>query len=121
MQETILSIPGEISKVESKPNGAFRLWVDSQESIPPEQRAKVFNTLDKPGYFCFLPEMRPIAADEVVGLPPLKLQEDETMTPAQKLRWLIGKLAKQKGERDAETFYRRVMQRFCDQISEKLT
>ncbi len=118
--ESLMSIPAEITKVESKPNGAFRLQVDSQENIPAEMRSRIFNELDKMGYFCFLPELRPIAAEEVVSLPPLKLQEDETKTPSQRLRAVIYLLAKKRNEADTELFYRRCMEKLIDQIKDKL-
>ena len=116
----IFSIPGEISKATTMANGALRIQVDSQESIPSDQIARLFQMTEKVGYFCFLPEMRPIEADEVIGLPKLAKDDSRVKPHSQRLRAAIYVLGQQRGERDSELFYARMMESLIEQVKAKL-
>ena len=120
MAEQLLSIPGEITKITTLAHNSMRLQIDSQENVLPELVSQIFQMTDKVGYFCFLPEERPIAAEEVIDLPQIKLDDDEVKTPSQRLRGVIYLYAKQRKEADTELFYRRCMEKFIKNIKEKL-
>jgi hypothetical protein len=120
MEEQLLSLPGEITKVTTMSHNSVRLVIDSQENVDSEIMAKLFSMSGKVGYFNFLPEIRPIQIADVLELPPIERQEDETKSPAQRLRAVIYVLGKQKGEKDMELFYRRIMDKLIEQVKEKL-
>jgi hypothetical protein len=119
-KETVLSIPGEVSKLQSMANGAVRIQFDSQESIPAALKAKLFESMEKQAYMAILPELRPIEPEEVVDLPPLKKVEGKT--PSQRLHSVLFVYWKQLGEQgDFDLFYADYMNRIIEKIKEKLS
>ena len=120
--DAMLSIPAEITKATTMANGVIRLQIDSQENINPNLIAKLFSMVNKIGFACFLPELRPIVPADVIDLPKLELTpEDGDRSPAQRLRASFYILWEQKGkDGDFEAFYRARMERIINAVKEKL-
>ena len=121
MEDKLFSLPGEISKVTTMAHGAVRIQVDSQEDIPSELVGRLFKVTYKQGYFAFLPELKPIEAEDVIDLPPLPEDDSMKKSHSKRLRDVIWVWGEQRGEKDQALFYARNMERIIDQIKEKLT
>jgi hypothetical protein len=119
MDEMLLQVPGEISKVETMRNGALKLRIDTQENVSPEVRAKIMMMVDKLGYFTFAARL--IQPEDIADLPELKREEDGK-SPAQRLRATLFVLFNQeKPEGGFELFYQQHMQKLIDFVKNKLT
>lgn len=118
MDEMILQVAGEISKVETMRGGALRLKLDTQENISPEVRTKVIAMTEKLGWFTF--SIRRIQPEDILSLPELKKEED-TKTPAQRIRSVLYLLWKKEGENgDFDAFYANHMEKLIDYIKAKI-
>lgn len=121
-RETILQLPGEIVKVETRRNQALRIQFDSQEAILPDVRARIMSCVDLVGWLSFLPTTeRTIDALDVVGLPDIPKREEEEKSPSARYRavlwryWDIGKPTA-----TFEQFYRQHMEKLIEGVKEKL-
>lgn len=85
-EESLLTIPATISKVTALQNRALKCVIETQEGIDDEVMAKILNSYDRLGYFCFLPGEKMIEAEQVAELPEIKRDETEAKTPSQRLR-----------------------------------
>lgn len=113
-----VSIPATITKVTTMADKSVRLQVDTQE-LDPETKSGVFEMHDKLGYFFFAEkEIRQIDTSK---LPEIVLDEGER-SPSQRLRAaLFVYHEQQKIKEPFEIFYRRSMDKFINQVKEKLS
>lgn len=99
---------------------SVRIIADTNENLTSEQMAKIMGNHDKTGWWCFLPEERPIDALDLVTLPKLEWDKDEK-TPGQRLRAALFVYWEQK--KPTETFaqfYDQTMEKYINAVKEKL-
>jgi len=117
MNESLLQIPAEITKVTTMAHRSVRIVADSCENRSEEQMAKIMWNHGKAGYWCFLAET-PIDPLDIVSLP--QAEEDRSKkTKSQILRWRLEELAKVKGRKtreEIEAFYNTHMDRITDHV-----
>lgn len=114
----LLQIPCEISKVESMGTNQVRMKVDTQE-ISAEDAANVMRLKGKFGWMVFREGTAVKEAD--IDLPEIKREED-TKSPAQRMRAVIYLIWSEKGKHgDFEQYYRQIMESMIGQLKEKLT
>lgn len=120
MTETILQLPAEIVKVETRRNGAIRLIIDSQEDIQPDIRAKMMNCVDKVGWLSYLPTTeRMLDPLDIAGLPEIRPEEQKS--PAQRLRAVLHVKWEQEGRKGtSEDFYRTAMEKIIEHYKSQL-
>lgn len=121
MNETLLQIPAEITKVTTMANRSIRIVADSQENLTDEQMAKVMGVHGRTGWWCFLAEERRIDPMDIAGLPVTQWEEEGKVSPSQRMRAIIFRLFEQAGsEGDFQDFYKSRMSKLCDLLKEKL-
>ena len=98
---------------------ALRIVADTQEEMSNEQMAKAVGMLGKQGWFTFSPE-KSIEAKALVELPALQSREEDTKSPAVRLREVIYLYGKQQGAKDDEIFYYSTMEKLINWVKEKL-
>jgi hypothetical protein len=120
--ETLLQIPGEITKVETMGNQSLRLRFDSQESLTPEQRSRIMEMADRTGWMTFSPDpCRRIEPEDVMGLPEAPKAEKGDKTPSQRLRAVLYVLWEQtKPKETFEIFYSSQVERIITRIKDLL-
>lgn len=114
----ILHFQAECVKIESKPHKAVRVVFDSQEELTDEVRASIMAWHEKLGHLTFLQE-KPIEALDALKLPPLTKVEGKK-SKAKELRDAIWVWGNQRGEKDGEEFYEKIMKSFINHVKEKL-
>jgi hypothetical protein len=120
MNETLLQIPGEFSKLTTMKNNTARLTFDTQE-VSPDVLAQMMRNLEKFGWLCFLAGERQIDTLDVVHLPELKKREEDEKSPATRLRNSLFVLHKQLNDgSDFENYYYSQMERFITAVKDKL-
>lgn len=120
MQEMLLQVPSELSKATTMAHRSLRLVFDTQENLTDEQMAKIMAMHNKLGWLCFLPEERPIDVLDAVTLPKLEWDKEEK-TPGQRLRATLYVYWEQK--KPTETFaqfYEQSMEKFINNVKERL-
>jgi hypothetical protein len=101
---------------------SIRIVADSQENLSDEQMAKVMGYHGKIGWWCFLPEERPIDVLDVINTPPIQWEEEGTKSPAQRMRGVIFRLWEQGGKvGDFNEVYKARMEKLIELLKEKLT
>lgn len=121
MNEKILQIPAEISKVTSMSNRAMRIQVDTQQNVPDEVMAHLMSAVEKYGHFCFLVGDREVDSMDLITLPPLKDREEDKKSPSTRLRGALFVLWQQAGKKgDFEVFYYAKMENFISAVKDKL-
>jgi len=117
MQDSLLQIPAEITKVTTMAHRSVRIVADSSENLSEEQMAKIMGNHGRTGFWCFMPEVR-IDPLDIVSLP--QAEEDRSKkTKSQILRWRLEELAKVKGRKtkeEIEAFYSTHMDRIIDHV-----
>jgi hypothetical protein len=117
MENTILKVPAEISRIQTMADKGLRLFVDTQE-IGSEDAGKVMMLKDKLGWFVFAEQG--ILEEDIKNLPKIELEEGEK-APSARLRatlyvyWEQHKIAEQ-----FDIYYRRMMEKFINSVKEKL-
>lgn len=120
--DKLFQVPAVISKVTSMANRMMRLQLDTQENLSDEAMAKLMASYDKYGHFVFLADDRQIDEMDLLTIPPLKAREEESKSPAQRLRGALYVLWKQNGEKgDFEVYYASKMEAFIDAVKQNLT
>lgn len=116
----IFQIPAEISKFETKLNGAVRLKIDTQENIPAEHVKRLIDLVNTIGWFTFSNKM--VDPEDIFDLPKIKLNKSEGKTPSQRLHAVLYVLHKQKGgeEKDFDTFYKSTMEKLINHYKDQL-
>ncbi|MCK9598062.1 MAG: hypothetical protein M0R37_12035 [Bacteroidales bacterium] len=124
--DTILQVPSEMVKFESRAGGALRMVFDSQENIPPQLLSSIVEHKGKTGWLCFLPsrEARPaINPEDVVDLPSIPPKDEgEKKTPSQRLHAVLFLLWKERGEptKTFDEYYRSTMEQLIEAYKAKL-
>lgn len=119
MENPRVSVQATISKVTTMADKSLRLEVDTQEITDPDTKRTIFEMHDKLGYFFFSEtEIRKIDTSK---LPEIVQDEDEK-SPSKRLRSVLYVWwEQQKMKEPFDIYYRRVMDKYIQQIKEKLT
>lgn len=98
---------------------SLRLEIDTQELTDPEVKRTIFDMHDKLGYFFF--DEKEIRQIDTSKLPEIVQEEDEK-SPSQRFRAVLFVYwTQQKLKEPFDTYYRRVMDKYIQQIKEKLS
>lgn len=129
-QETILQIPGEIWKVESRRNRSLQLTFRSQEDIPETVRSKLMAYAEQLGWLCFLPGEEIIQPETIADSDMPKLETTDTKTPAQRQRGVLYRIWEKEGKPNPsgqkteamafEIWYRDQMERIIEHFKKRL-
>ena len=115
----IFQIPATISGVKTMCHKSLRLTVDSQENLSPESISRLFNLVDKLGYFTF--SVQEIKPEDLLNLPEITEFKGEKSL-SERLRNVLYVWHEQRGgkKEDFEDFRRKQMERIIEQIKSKL-
>lgn len=120
MENALLQVPAELSKATTMAHRSLRIVFDSQENLTDEQMAKIMALHSKIGWLAFLPEDRKIDALDIVSLPQITWEKDEK-SPGQRLRAALFIYWQQnKHTKTFSTFYEQQMEKYINNIKEKL-
>ena len=126
MENLLLQIPSEITKVTTMNHNALRLQIDTQEDLIPQAQAMIFGYKGKPGIFAFSHPDKPIKKDDLL-VPEYKPSEEEKKSPSQRLRSVLFLLWEERGKKDlfnndcdSDTFYRQMMEKIIEHYKQQL-
>jgi hypothetical protein len=73
VKNIIFQVPATITKLTSMSHGSWRLQIDTQENITPDDISKLSELKDKLGWFTFVKrkDNAMIKPDDLIDLPPL--------------------------------------------------
>lgn len=119
MNNPKVSVPATIAKITTMADRSLRLEVDTQEITDPEVKRTIFEMHDKLGYFFFNEsEIRQIDTSKLPEVAPIEKGEK---TPSERLRAVLYVWhEQQKLTEPFDTFYRRTIEKYIQQIKEKL-
>lgn len=117
MENPKVSVPATITKITTMADKSLRLQVDTQE-VDAETKSTIFEMHDKLGYFFF--DEASIRKIDKAQLPEIVQEEDEK-SPSKRLRSVLYVwYEQQKIKEPFDIYYRRVMDKYIDQIKERL-
>ena len=117
MENTILKVPAEISRVQTMSDGGLRLFVDTQE-LTPEDKGLVMELHNKLGVFVF--SEQGISEEDIKNLPKIELEEGEKHPSARLRASLFVYWEQKKISEPFDIYYRRMMEKFINSVKEKL-
>lgn len=118
MTETLLQVPGEMTKVETMSNRSLRVRLDTQENLSDEQMSKIMAMTGKTGWMTFSPSR--VSPEDVLSLPEIRPERGEK-TPSQRLRGVMYVLwEKDRSTPTFEEFYRSQMEKIISRLKEML-
>ena len=118
----IFQIPATVSKIQSMAHRSCRVQIDTHENLTDEQMSRLMALHEKYGHLCFLAEDRQIDTADLIDIPDLPIREEDTKSPAQKLRGVLYVMWEQNGkDGEFEVFYYKQMEKFINAVKEKLT
>ena len=116
--DELFQVPATVTKLMTMAQGSMRIIADTQEGLTDEMKGKLASLHEKFGWLTFSVEKR-IAPEAIANLDPI--EEDNGKSPAQRLRNCLFVLWEQRGKVGTfEEFYRSTMEKFTDNIKEKL-
>jgi hypothetical protein len=120
MNETLLQVPGEFTKLTTMRNNTARLQFDTQE-VKPEVLAQMMQNIEKFGWLCFLAGERQIDTLDVVNLPELEPHETQTKSQAERIRSVLFVYWEQiKSPLAFKDFYDKETEKYIDHVKSKL-
>ncbi len=113
----IFQVPATLTKVSSMTHW-WRLVFDTQETVAPEDMARVLDWINKLGWLTY--SAHEIEAQDIVSLPPIRPEEKKS--PAQRLYGVLYYLWQKdkRGHETFETFYLYMMERIINHYKEQL-
>ncbi len=116
--DKLFQISGYIHSAKSQRNGAWRFEIDSQELIDAEMIKRFVDLKDKLGWFTFA--SRELGFEDIKDLPKLD-PDDSEKKPSERLRAVLFVYYDQQGGKgDFNGWYRKKMEKYIQEIKEKL-
>lgn len=118
MTQEVLSVPGEIKKVETLVDKSLKLVLYTQE-LDPEDISTLFRLKGKLGWFLF--KESNIVESDIASIPEEVKEFKTDRTPSQRLRAVIYRVWEQSGGKETfMEFYGRHIDVLCDQYKQQL-
>jgi hypothetical protein len=113
----IFQVPAYINEIKATSNGSLKIKVETMERLSGDAMQRFFQTIDKPGYFCFA--VRQIETTDLLDIP---IPTSDKKSKSQKLRDAIFQLWNQNdmGKKEFEDFYDWYMDHITNKVRGKL-